>query len=38
MVTMTTETANGMADTRLCGPVTEETGSNDILFEGFYTM
>jgi hypothetical protein len=36
---MITETAKGTADTHLCGPVTEEeTGSNDVLFDGFYTM
>jgi hypothetical protein len=36
---MATETAKDNADTRLCGPVTEnEIGSYDILFDGFYTL
>jgi len=36
---MATETAQDTADTHLCGPVTEdEIGSNDIPFDGFYTL
>lgn len=36
---MATETAKDTADTHLCGPVTEEKiGSNDISFDGFYTL
>lgn len=39
MTMMATETAKDTADTHLCGPVTEdEIGSNDIPFNGFYTL